>query len=122
MFEHALGANQAALIDDPLTRKGFELWYRRVLRFCGATGGVDVEVIANELILNDKTAEYIYSGFTTDEIRYVPGSRPMLEAVVAGTVTQGMRNREKAVALMRRCRDNRDQGLASLPEERKRNS
>ncbi len=112
MFEDVMGANQAAIVDDPLTKKGFELWYERVLRSCGSAGGVDVEVIANELTLNDRTAEYIYSDFTIDDIRYVPGSRPMLESVVAETTADGMSDREKALALMRRCRDNRDHGLA----------
>ncbi len=100
------------LIEDPLTRRGCRLWMERVLGFYGEDGGVDVEVIADMLILNQRTAEYIYSDFTPREIRYVPGSRPLLEAVVAEHVKAGMSGREKALALMRRVRDNQDTGLA----------
>jgi hypothetical protein len=65
------------------------------------------------LVLNDKTREYIYEGeFTPREIRYVRGSRPLLEKTVAEVVKPGMTEREKALAIMRRCRDNRDHGLA----------
>ena len=112
MFEQERGRNQAALIDDPLTRKGVELWLGRVLGFYGAAGGVDVEVIDDQIILNEKTADYLYSEYTPLEMKYVGGSRPMLEAVVAEHVRDGMTEREKAVALMRRVRDNQDMGLA----------
>lgn len=113
MFEDARGRNQAALIDDPLTRRGVELWLERVLGFYGEQGGVDVEVIDDQIILNDRTVEYLYSEYTPLEIRYEPGSRPMLEAVVNEHVGEGMCGREKALALMRRVRDNQDHGLAS---------
>lgn len=100
------------LIDDPLTRKGCELWLERVLGFYGEDGGVDVEIIDDQIILNDKTADYLYSDYTPTDIKYVPGSRPMLEAVVAQHVRDGMSDRDKAIALMRRVRDNQDHGLA----------
>lgn len=112
MFEQYMGRKQMKLIDDPLTKKGCELWLQRVLSYYGEDGGVDVEIINGQLILNDKTAGHIYSGFTPTEIHYVPGSRPMLEEVVKKKVKKDMSEREKALALMRRCRDNRDHGLA----------
>jgi len=112
MFERQRGRNQAALIDDPLTRKGCQLWLERVLAFYGEGGGVDVEVIDDQIILNARTVEYIYSEFTPLELRYEPTSRPMLEAVVAEHVREGFSDREKALALMRRVRDNQDAGLA----------
>ena len=112
MFEDQMGRNQMALMDDPQTKRGCELWLERVLGYYGEDGGVDVEVIDGQLALTDKTADYIYSEFTPLEIRYVPGSRPMLEAVVAEVVRDGMSQREKALALMRRVRDNQDMGLA----------
>jgi len=112
MFEDKMGFNQAALIDDPLTRRGVELWLERCLGFYGEDGGVDIEIIAGQLALNEKTREYIYEGdFTPGGISYVRGSRPLLEDTVAKVLSPGMSEREKALAVMRRCRDNRDHGL-----------
>jgi hypothetical protein len=112
MFENQRGRNQMALIDDPLTRRGCELWLERVLGYYGEDGGVDVEVIDDQIILNQRTVEYLYSEYTPRETRYEPGSRPMLEAVVNEHVRDGMTDRERALALMRRVRDNQDCGLA----------
>ena len=112
MFDEFMGRNQHRIFDDPGTRRGCELWLARVLAYYGEDGGVDVEIIDGQLGLCDKTADYIYSEFTPTEIRYVPGSRPMLEKVLGEVVTAGMSDREKALALMRRCRDNQDMGLA----------
>jgi len=111
MFEDARGRNQMNLIDDPLTRKGCELWLERVVSFYGTDGGVDVEVIDDEIILNDKSVEYLYSQFTPTEIRYERGRRPMLERIVDEHVKGDMSDRDKALVLMRRVRDNRDMGL-----------
>jgi len=112
MFESERGRNQMALIDDPLTRRGCQFWLERVLGFYGEQGGVDVEVIDDQIILNEKTVEYLYAEYTPLEIGYVGGARPMLEAVVSEHVRAGMSDREKALVLMRRVRDNQDAGLA----------
>ncbi|HUW85108.1 MAG TPA: hypothetical protein VMZ31_20185 [Phycisphaerae bacterium] len=112
MFEAFLGLNQTKLMDDPLTRRGCELWLERVLGFYGENGGVDVEVIDGQLALTAKTVDYLYSDFTPTSMHYVPGSRPMLETIVSRHVTDSMSDREKALALMRRVRDNQDTGLA----------
>lgn len=112
MFEGEMGFNQAVLFEDPLTRRGVQLWLERVLGFYGEQGGVDVQIIAGQLALTERTREYIYEGdFTPKEINYVPGSRPLLERTVAEVVRPGMSERERALAIMRRCRDNRDRGL-----------
>ena len=113
MFEQFMGRNQHEIFEDPGTRRGCQLWLERVLAYYGdETGGVDIEIIDGQLGLCKKTAEYIYSDFTPTEIQYVRGSRPLLEKVVADNVADGMSDREKALALMRRCRDNQDRGLA----------
>ncbi|HHN46515.1 MAG TPA: transglutaminase domain-containing protein [Planctomycetes bacterium] len=112
MFEQYLGRNQMLLIDAPLVRKGCELWLERVLGFYGEDGGVDVEIIDGQLILNDKTADYIYNGFTPLEIEYERGSRPLLEKAVSECTSSAMSGRDKVAAIMRRVRDNRDKGLA----------
>jgi len=112
MFEDQMGFNQAALMPDPLTRKGVELWLERVLGYYGEDGGVDVQIIAGQLALTEETREYIYEDdFTPGEIPYVPGSRPLLEETAAEVLKPEMADQEKALAIMRRCRDNRDRGL-----------
>ncbi len=111
MFKNARGRNQARIIADPLVRKGVRFWMERVLGFYGPKGGVDVEVLDGMLILNEKTAAYIYSKFTPLKLRYARGSRPMLEKVVKAVTRPGMSDRARAIALMRRVRDNRDHGL-----------
>ena len=112
MFNNVRGRKQMNIIDDPLMRKGVKLWLERVLGFYGPDGGVDVEIIDGQLILNEKTVDYIYSAYTPLKLKYKRGSRPMLEQVVKECVKPGMSEREKALALMRRVRDNRDRGLA----------
>jgi len=112
MFEDQMGFNQHLLIDDPLERKGCQLWLQRVLSYYGRDGGVDVEIIAGQLVLNAKTAEYIYSEqFTPRRIKYQPGSRPMLEKIANDLTTNVAEPKEKALAIMRWVRDNRDRGL-----------
>jgi hypothetical protein len=111
MFEKQRGRSQAALIDDPLTAKGVALWLERVLGWYGENGGVDVEVIEDQVILNARSVEFLYSDFTPLKIRYVAGSRPMLEQVVAQAIRTEMSEREKALSILRRVRDNRDHGL-----------
>jgi len=112
MFDNKRGRNQGLLIADPLVRRGVELWLGRVYGFYGEkNGGVDVEVIDDQVILNDESMEYLYSEYTPRALKYTRGSRPLLEQAAAEVLKPGMREREKALALMRRCRDNRDRGL-----------
>lgn len=119
MFEDVMGRKQADVFDDPDTRRACELWRDKVIHAYGetgeteCTGGVDVEIIDTQLGLCEKTAEYCYTEFTPLDIQYQPGSRPLLEKVVNEVVDPDMGEREKALALMRRCRDNRHHGLAS---------
>lgn len=114
MFEEYLGRKQGDIFEDPLIREGCALWLERVLGYFGdgEDGGVDVQIIDGQLGLCEMTAEYIYSEFTPTEIRYVQGSRPLLEKTLTEAVGSGMSEREKSLAIMRRCRDNRDHGLA----------
>jgi transglutaminase superfamily protein len=113
VFDEFMGRDQWKTFDDPLTQEGCTLWLERVLCYFGENGGVDVEIIDGQLGLTAKTADHLYSDFTPLDLHYVPGSRPMLERVVAEVVSDGMSERKKALALMRRCRDNQDMGLAS---------
>jgi hypothetical protein len=112
MFDDARGRNQARIWDEPFTRRGVELWMERALGFYGDPGGIETQVIDDQIGLNAKTRAYCYGDFTplnTD--KYVQGSRPLLESVVNEVVTKSMTTRQKALALMIRCRDNHQHGL-----------
>lgn len=113
MFEKFMGRNQWKIFDDPLIQEGCKLWLERVLAYYGdgPEAGVDIQIIDGQLGLCAKTADYIYTKFTPAKMKYRPGSRPLLEAAVAEVVRPRMSDRAKALALMRRCRDNRDRGL-----------
>ncbi len=108
MFEQYLGRQQGEGFADPLTRQACTLWLERVLGYYGDDrSDVDVGIIDGQLPLTAQTADYIYSEqFTPRQVSYRRGSRPMLEKIVDGLVRPGMSDSEKALALMRRCRDN----------------
>jgi hypothetical protein len=112
MFEEILGRQQMDGFPDPGTREGCRLWLERVLAFYGEDEprDVDIAIIDQQLPLTEQTADYLYSEFTPPRPRYTPGERPVLEELVAQVVTDGMGEQDKALALMRRCRDNGQHG------------
>jgi hypothetical protein len=115
VFDEYMGRRQGEVFEDPLTREGCALWLERVLAYYGdgEEGGVDIQIIDGQLGLCARTADYLYSDFTPDTLAYVPGSRPLLEKTLAELdLGDSTSQREKALAIMRRCRDNRDRGLA----------
>jgi transglutaminase superfamily protein len=115
MFEEFMGQLQGDVFDNPGTRRGCTLWLERVLAYFGegSDGGIDIEIIEGQLGLCQKTAEHLYSDFTPLEISYQPGSRPLLEKTLAGLdLSDNLSQRQKMLIIMRRCRDNRDYGLA----------
>ena len=57
MFTDARGRQQGKTFDDPLIQRGVELWLERVLGFYGEKGGVDIELIDDQIALNDRTAD-----------------------------------------------------------------
>jgi hypothetical protein len=105
-FEGQMGFNQHLLCDDPDTRQGTLNWLARVRAGIGEESSVDIQLIENQLILNSKTADYIYSEFTSLENQYVPGFRPKLEQVLEELRLENLSSKEKFFAIMRRCRDN----------------
>jgi hypothetical protein len=108
MFEDKMGFNQHLLCDDPDTRQGTLNWLTRVRSAFGDTPCVDLQIIEGQLTLNSKTADYLYSNFTSLENRYVPGSRPVLEKVLKDLKLEGLSSKEKFFKILRRCRDNPD--------------
>jgi len=118
MFADRMGFQQYLQCRDEGTRKGVELWLERVLGYYGENGGVDVAIIGGQLILDEETRAYCYEGdFTPRELSYLEGSRPELEAVLAELIEPDMDDMRRALAIMRRCRDNRDHGLRGGSEE-----
>ena len=114
MFEDMMGFNQHLLCDDPQTRQGCLNWMERVRAGLGDDNScVDIQLIKHQLMLNKKTVDYIYSDFTCMEDKYVPGARPFLEKVLAEIITPDMSEKQKFLAIFRRCRDNRE---AARPE------
>jgi len=110
MFEDKMGFDQHLLWDDPDIREGILHWRNRVFGFYGEYGEcVDIQVIKDQLALNEKTFEYIYSEeFTPLSLHYEPGSRPFLEKELSKIIEDDMSEKEKFIAIIRRCRDNRD--------------
>ena len=114
MFEKQRGMRQHLLCDDRETRQGVTFWLERVLAAYGAQPCVDVQVIAGQLILNRKSADYIYTRFTPLKLRYKPGSRPFMEKVLDSVIRPKMSEEKKFLAILRRCRDNRDAASAKI--------
>jgi Transglutaminase-like superfamily len=115
MFEEYMGRKQGEIFEDPLTRKACLLWLERVIGYFGDgdEGGIDIQIIDGQLGLCARTADYLYADFTPTELKYLPGSRPLLERTLAElNLASDLGDRQKMLAIMRRCRDNRDRGLA----------
>jgi hypothetical protein len=117
MFEQYLGRRQREAYADPGTREGWDLWLERVLAAYGEDDPreVDIAIIDGQLPLTAETAGTIYADFTPPKPTYARGDRPALEAVVDATVAADMPDRQKALALMRRCRDNGRHG--QIPQD-----
>jgi len=73
-------------------------------------GGVEFQLRARQAILCPQTAEFLYSEFTPTTVRYQKGSRPRLEAVAAEATAGCASQADKALAIMRLCRDLYKQG------------
>ena len=70
--------------------------------------GVEFQLRQEQVILCPQTVDFLYSDFTPMDIKYVKGSRPELEKVVETATVNCKTNQEKALALMRYCRDLKD--------------
>ncbi len=66
---------------------------------------VEFQLRRRQAILCPQTAGFLYSRFTPLKVRYQAGSRPALEAIVQRLTAGSHTQTEKALALMRFCRD-----------------
>ncbi|MCY4113063.1 MAG: hypothetical protein OXG33_03860 [Chloroflexi bacterium] len=69
------------------------------------TGTVDFQLRRDLVLLCPQTAEFLYRSYTPERTTYVAGSRPELEDVVRRATTGAETPADKALALMRFCRD-----------------
>ena len=66
---------------------------------------VEYQLRREQVILCPQTAAFLYSQFTPATVSYAPGSRPVLEKVVADATGGCTTSQDKVLGLMRFCRD-----------------
>lgn len=66
---------------------------------------VEYQLRREQVILCTQTADFLYSEFTPTSVKYKKGTRPELEKVVTDITAKYETEREKALAIMRFCRD-----------------
>jgi hypothetical protein len=86
-------------IDDPVQRIGYALSVMGSGAYYRA-GTFDHQQKSHQLVLNEDTAGFIYSDFTSLDVVYAPQSRPQLERLVNRLCPKGRSDREKILALL----------------------
>ena len=84
-------------------RRAYLLNYRQLGLNYG--DNVDYRLRQEQVILCPQTVELLYGSFTPLQTRYQAGSRPELERIVAGATASCAMETDRALALMRFCRD-----------------
>lgn len=94
-------------IPDTLDREVAKKAYRYCVQYMHENyeDNVEYEHMLRQILLCDATREYLY-GAAPDPVRYVKGTRPMLEKVVEETTAGCKTDREKVLALLCFVRDN----------------
>jgi hypothetical protein len=108
MFERERGFRQHLLTSDRETRAGIRFWLERVRSAYGPEPCVDMQVIEDQVLLNERSVRYLYGPYTPAKTVYRRGSRPFLEQILAAVVRPGMGEAKRFHAILRLCRDNRD--------------
>ncbi len=97
------GAGAADRIVSHWQKKGFVLNYEQLS--ANYAEGVDFQLRREQVLLCPQTAEYLYGEFTPTKVSYRRGSRPQLEKIVENITGSLSSDQDKALALMRFCRD-----------------
>jgi hypothetical protein len=84
-------------------RTAYLLNYRQLCLNYG--DAVEFQLRQEQVILCPQTLAFLYDGFTPLRVRYVRGSRPRLERVAVAATAGCRSGQNKALALMRLCRD-----------------
>lgn len=93
-------AGRIPRIDDALTRAAHVMDTTMSERFY-PEGTADWDQKATQVLLNQETADWLYTRFTPLTLRYVAGSRPVLERIVARLTRPGMTEQEQVLAILR---------------------
>jgi len=97
------GERAAEAIVGKIRQQAYLFNYRQLEANYGEN--VEFQLRREQVILCPQTVDFLYSKFTPLKVRYRPGSRPALEKVVNDVTAGCTTDREKALALMRFCRD-----------------
>ena len=99
-----IGEAAAERLVGPDRRRAYLLNYRQLGVNYGQAN-VEFQLRKELVILCPQTVDVLYGSFTPGPVRYEKGSRPELERVAAAITVNCASDREKALALMRFCRD-----------------
>ena len=97
------GKDAYKMLVGPKRQEAYQLNYEQLGINYGEA--VDFQTRREQVILCPQTAALLYTQFTPTKVRYEKGTRPKLEEVVAQATKDCKTDREKALALMRFCRD-----------------
>ncbi len=89
-------------IADPLMRAAHLFNVTMSERFY-PPGTADWNQKSAQVVLNEETAEYLYTCFTPPTVVYEHGSRPVLERLLGRILKPEMTDREKLFAILRYC-------------------
>lgn len=97
------GSNIPDVLPDEISKKA----YRYCVQYMHENylDNVEYEHMLHQILLCDATRDTLYA-VKPEPVRYIPGTRPYLEAVVSRTIHSGMSDREKVLALLCFVRDN----------------
>lgn len=92
-------AGREPRIDDPVQRIGYRL---SLLMSAGYYGPqtCDWQLKANQVVLNEATADYLYTEFSPTQVSYQAGSRPVLEKLAGRIASGGQSDRERVLGIL----------------------
>ena len=97
------GIEAVGAITGEWRKKAYVLNYEQLAVNYG--DNVEFQLRREQIVLCPQTAEFLYGELAPATTRYVKGSRPALETVVSQVTTACRNDQDKALALMRFCRD-----------------
>ncbi len=100
------GMQAVNVIVGDFRKKAYVLNYEQLAANYGYN--VEFQLREKQIILCPQTAELLYSEMMVPKIRYVKGTRKRLEKIVSNLIANCSTTQEKALAIMRFCRDLKD--------------
>lgn len=96
-----LAATQVLVGD--LRQRGYVLNYEQLAVNYGES--IEFQLRRRQVLLCPQTVDFLYRQYTPPDVRYQPGTRPVLEQTVREVTATCHDQQDKALALMRFCRD-----------------